>query len=242
LIDLTPKISILTRQFFKLIFLYLFIFVTPETVYSRAKDQIYFPNRSEYRNQKQLFLNLSAGFSPYYKSDHKDVLNMRMPLQFQVELASNISPWSALAGCNFFSQYVLNDFRFSPTSGFLGVKRSFLRKANKRLRWSPYIFAGGQYCHTYLTDIEYDEIKSYSFKQETANTFGFISGTGLSYRFNYFDLQLQYQYLFTKAEFIAGYFTKNFYYVGSHQITFMFTPRFQINKRHIKCPAFDSKY
>ena len=167
---------------------------------------------------------------------------MRITLQFQIELASNLSPWSVLAGCNFSSQYALNDFRFSPTSGFLGVKRSFLRKVNKRLRWSPYIFAGGQYCHTYLTDIEYDEIKSYSFKQETANTYGFLSGAGVSYRFNSFDLQLQYQYLFSKPEFIAGYFTKNFYYVGSHQLNVMFTYRFQVNKRLIKCPAFDSKY
>lgn len=202
------------------------------------KDRSYYFNIPPQPKQKQFYFRLGSGIATYYKSDHRDMQNFRIPLSFQIEVESNKLPFSVVANTNLLTQFYLDDFVFAPSAATVSLKYSLAYLMGKPSKIDFFVLGGIGGWYAYLTDIEYAQVKAYSYKSETDLGIGVTGGGGLSYRYFDFDFGLQYMYFYGKAHFIAGYFDPQNFYIGSHQLLFTVSYKFWINKTKYKCPSY----
>lgn len=206
------------------------------------RDRSYYYSKSYKPTQRQFYLRLGSGIATFYKSDHRYMQNFRIPISLQLELENNKMPFSVLLGGRFLTRFYLDDFTFSPTTATVNLKYSLAHLLQRPSKLDFYVIGGGGGWYAYLTDIEYAQVKAYENKSETDFGIGFSAGSGISYRLNDFDLNLQYLYFYGKAKFIAGYFTEQNFYIGSHQIMFLLSYKFWINKKQHACPSFKTSF
>ena len=206
------------------------------------RDRSFYFHKPPQPKQLQFYFKLGSGFATLYKSDHRGMENFRIPVSLQFEIENNKIPYSLLLNGNLLTRFYIDDFVFSPNAATLNVKYSTAHLLNRPSKLDFYLLAGGGAWYAYLTDIEYAQIKAYENKEEEDFGIGFSGGAGVSYRWNDLDFHLQYLYFYGKARFIAGYFDPQNFYIGSHQLSFLVSYKFWINKKFHCCPSYRKSY
>jgi len=206
------------------------------------KERSVYYGKSYQKKQLQFYLRLGSGIATYYKSDHRNMENFRVPITMQLELENNKMPFSVLLNGRFLTRFFLDDFTFSPSTITANIKYSLAYLISRPSKFDFYVLVGTGGWYAYLTDIEYSQIKAYENKSEQDLGIGYSGGSGISYRYGDFDFNLQYLYFYGNAQFIAGFFDPQNFYIGSHQLMFLASYKFWINKKQHSCPSFKTSF
>jgi len=191
-----------------------------------------------YINKGVPYLSVSMGAGSWYSSLQSGMVNQKLPYAFTLGYGRTESNLGIMLGLNILSTYVLDDFLLNPNYISIALRYQPLKKINpfKSIRF--YTYLGGNLCYSRFTEQQYSNIVNYKHKLDKQFGIGMHLGASLNYKFKNIEIGPTFVYNTGKADFLAGYFTKQSFNTGSLQLNIHIKYNIVFDKNKNTCPAY----
>jgi hypothetical protein len=223
---------------FLVLILSFFILFTSQTVYSNNKTDSQNLKPNPYDNGGVPYISISLGAGSWCKSLQSGMENQKFPYAFNIAYGKTERAFGLILGVNIHSTYVLDDFLLNPNYFSLALRYQPLKKIKpfKSIRFYTYI--GGNVSYSRFTEQQYSSIVNYENKLEKQFGFGMHLGASITYKIKNFEIGPEFVYNSGKADFLAGYFTKQSFNTGSLQLNIHLRYNIIFDRNKNACPAY----
>ncbi|MFO7829688.1 MAG: hypothetical protein R6V23_13780 [Bacteroidales bacterium] len=226
-----------------IIYCFLLIFANQKILSKEKKDNDYLNSdlslkSNPYNSLGLHLISFSAGAAGWYNSLQQGMENQKFPVAINIGYTRSESPFGLIVGANILSTYVLDDFLLKPNYFSLALAYQPFKNINTTNTIRFYTFAGLNMSYSKFTEQEYSDVINYNYKVEKQFGFGVHLGTSLMYKINQFEIGPSFVYNTGKADFLAGYFTKQTFNTGSLQLNIILKYSIVFDRNKNACPAY----